>query len=148
MWAVTFCDKVGGVIKLNNRMSYKSRGNFVVQSLSHVLLFATPWTAVHLASLSFTISWSWLKFMSIESVTHLFRQQAGFPGGSDDKESACNAGDLDLIPRSGRSLGKGNGYPLRYSCFGNSVDRGAWWATVYGVTERWKQLSDFSFHLT
>ena len=68
MWAVTFCDKVGGVIKLNNRMSYKSRGNFVVQSLSHVLLFATPWTVAHQAPLSFTASQSLLKFMSIESL--------------------------------------------------------------------------------
>ena len=50
--------------------------------------------------------------MSIESVTHLFRQQAGFPGGSDDKESACNAGDPDLIHGSGRSPEEGNGYPL------------------------------------
>ena len=39
-----------------------------------------------------------------------------FPGGSDGKESACNAGDLDLIPSSGRSPGEGNDYPLQYSC--------------------------------
>ena len=42
----------------------------------------------------------------------------GFPGTSDGKESACNAGDPDLIPGSGRSPGEGNGYPLQYSCFG------------------------------
>ena len=53
--------------------------------------------------------------------------------GSDSKESACNAADLDSIPGSGRSLGEGNGYPLQYSCLGNSMDRGAWWATVHGV---------------
>ena len=50
----------------------------------------------------------------------------GFPGGSDGKESACNAGDLGLIPESGRSLGGGNGNPLQYSCLENSVDREAW----------------------
>ena len=44
----------------------------------------------------------------------------GFPAGSDGKESACNSGDLDLIPRLGRSLGEGNVYPLQYSCLGNS----------------------------
>ena len=67
----------------------------------------------------------------------------GFPGGSDDKEPACNAGDLGSIPGLGRSPGEGNGYPLQYYCLGNSVDRGAWWALVHGVTKSWKQLRDF-----
>ena len=58
----------------------------------------------------------------------------GFPGGSDGKESACNVGNLGLIPGSERSPGKGNGTPLQYSCLENPMDRGAWWATVYGVT--------------
>ena len=57
----------------------------------------------------------------------------GFPGGSDSKESACNAGDLSSIPRSERSPGEGNGNPLQYSHLGNPMDRGAWWATVHGV---------------
>ena len=48
------------------------------------------------------------------------------PGGSVGKESACNAGDLGLIPGSGRSLGEGNGNSLQYSCLGNSMDRRAW----------------------
>ena len=56
----------------------------------------------------------------------------GFPGDSDSKKSACNAGDLDLIPGSGRSPGKGNGNPLQYSCLENSMNRRAWWATVHG----------------
>ena len=50
----------------------------------------------------------------------------GFPGGSDGKASACNAGDLDSIPGSGRSPWEGNGNPLQYSCLENSMDRGAW----------------------
>ena len=58
-----------------------------------------------------------------------------FPGGSDSKESACNAGDRGLIPVSKSSPGEGNGNPLQYSCLENSMDRGAWRATVYGVTE-------------
>ena len=56
----------------------------------------------------------------------------GFPGGSNGKKSACNAGDLSFIPGSGRSLGEGNGYPLNYSCLGNPMDRRAWWAIVHG----------------
>ena len=51
------------------------------------------------------------------------------PGGSDGKESACNSGDLCLIPELGRSPGEGNGYPLQYSGVKNSMDRGAWQAT-------------------
>ena len=60
----------------------------------------------------------------------------GFPGGSDNKDSAYNAGDLGSIPGSGRSSGEGNGNPLLYSCLGNPMDRGACWATVHGVTKR------------
>ena len=48
----------------------------------------------------------------------------GFPGGSEVKASACNAGDLGSIPGSGRSPGEGNGNPLQYSCLENSMDRG------------------------
>ena len=51
---------------------------------------------------------------------------ADFPGGSDGKASACNVGDPDLIPGSGRSPGEGNGNPLQYSCLENSTDGGAW----------------------
>ena len=56
------------------------------------------------------------------------------PSVSVGKESACNAGDPGLIPRSGRSPGEGNGNPLQYSCLGNSLDSEAWWATVHRVS--------------
>ena len=56
-----------------------------------------------------------------------------FPGGSDGKASACNAGDLGSIPGSGRSPGEGNGNPLQYSCLENPMDRGALQATVHGI---------------
>ena len=56
-------------------------------------------------------------------------------GGSDSKDSACNAGDQDSIPGLGISPGKGNGNPLQYTCLGYSKYRGAWWATVHGVAE-------------
>ena len=59
----------------------------------------------------------------------------GFPGGSGVKNLPANAGDLVLIPGLGRSPGEGNGNPLQYSHLENSIDRGAWRATVHGVTE-------------
>ena len=59
----------------------------------------------------------------------------GFPGGSVGKESACNEGDLGLIPELGRSPGAGHGNPLQYSCLENPMDRGAWRAAVHGVAE-------------
>ena len=58
-----------------------------------------------------------------------------FPGDSDGKEPACNAGDPGSIPESGRSPGGGHGYPLRYSCLENPMNRGAWKATVQGVAQ-------------
>ena len=64
-----------------------------------------------------------------------YSQLTGFLGGSDGKESICNAGDPGLIPGSGRSSGEGNGYPLLYSCLENPSDRGSWQATVHGVAK-------------
>ena len=65
----------------------------------------------------------------------------GLPYSSDGKESACNAGDPDSIPGSGRSPEEVNGNPLQHSCLENSMDRGAWKATVHRVTKNWTQLS-------
>ena len=70
----------------------------------------------------------------------------GFPGGSDGKESACNAGDLGSISRPWRSPREGNGYPLQYSCLENPMDRGAWQAPVHGVSKSGTRLSDFHIH--
>ena len=58
-------------------------------------------------------------------------------GGSDGKESACNARDPGLISGSGRHPGEGNGNPLQNSCRGQSMDRGAWWARIHGVAKNW-----------
>ena len=60
------------------------------------------------------------------------------------KASARNAGDLGLIPGSGRSTGEGNGNPLQYPCLENPKDRGTWWATDHGVAKSRTQLSDFT----
>ena len=66
----------------------------------------------------------------------------GFPGASDGKESACNAGDLGAIPGLGRYPGERNGNPLHYSCLENPMDRGARWATVYQVAKSRTRLRD------
>ena len=65
-----------------------------------------------------------------------------FPGGSDGKESACNAGDPSLIPGLGRFPGERNGNSLQYSCLENSMDRVAGWTTVHGVSKSQTQLRD------
>ena len=67
------------------------------------------------------------------------------PGGSEVKASTCNAGDLGLIPGSGRSPGEGNGNPLQYSCLENPMDGGACRATVHGVAKSRTRLTDFTF---
>ena len=73
----------------------------------------------------------------------------GFPGGSDGKESACNAGDvagaMGLIPGLRGSHGEGNVYPLQDSLLENLMDREAWQATVHGVEKSWTQLKDKHF---
>ena len=67
----------------------------------------------------------------------------GFPDGSDGKESTCNAEDLDSIPGLGRSPG-GAGMATHSNILGqrNPIDRGAWWATVHGITKSQTQLSN------
>ena len=59
----------------------------------------------------------------------------GFPSGSVIKNLPANVGDVGLSPGLGRSPGEGSGNPLQYSCLENPMDRGAWWATVHGITE-------------
>ena len=67
----------------------------------------------------------------------------GFPGGSDSKVSACNAGDPGSISGPGRSPGEGNGNPLQFSCLENAMDRGVWQAAVHGIAKSQTQLSNF-----
>ena len=67
----------------------------------------------------------------------------GFPGSLDGKESTCNAGDLGSIPGLGRSPREGNSYTLQYSGRENSLDRGAWQATVHGVAKSRTRVRHF-----
>ena len=69
----------------------------------------------------------------------------GFPGGSEGKASACSVQDPGSIPGLGRSPREGNGNSLQYSCLENSMDGGAWQATVCGVAQSRTRLSDFTF---
>ena len=137
----------------------------LVQSLSCVRLFGTPWTAACQASLFITNSQSLLKLMSVESVmpsNYLILCRPlllsppiffcsgsfiGFHTGSDSKVSVYHAGDLGSIPGWGRSTGEGNGNPLQYFCLENPMDRGAWQATVRGVAKSRTRLSGFTFIL-
>ena len=66
----------------------------------------------------------------------------GFTDGSVVKNPPANVGDMGLLPGSGRSPGGGNGNPFQYSCQDNPMDRGAWRATIHGVTKSRTQLSN------
>ena len=137
-----------------------------VKSLSRVRLFATPWTATYQAPPSMGFSrqeyWSGLPLPSPQRVRHnwainifmnVFTLEkfnklniyGGFPGGSEVKASACNVGDLGLIPGLGRSPGEGNSNPFQYSCLENPMDGGAWWATVHGVAKSQTQFERLHF---
>ena len=73
-----------------------------------------------------------------------FGDLLGFPSGSDSKVSAYSVGNTGSIPGLGRSTGEGNGNPLQYSCLENSMDWGAWWATVHGIAKSRTRLSNFT----
>ena len=112
--------------------------------------------ATHSSILAWKISWTeepgrlqfkgsqrvrtWLSYWAHTSI-HTYTFVWGFPGGLVVKNPPVDEGDADWILGSGRSPGGGNGYPLQYSCLGNPMDRGAWWATVYGVSKSWMGLS-------
>ena len=123
-------------------------GGLVAKScLSSFMTLATSWTVACQAPLSMGFSrqeyWNGsLLHPEIESGLPHCRQILGFPGGSDGKESACNAGDQGSIPGSRRSPGEGNGYPFQYSCLKNFMNRETWWTTVPGITKNQTQLSN------
>ena len=98
-------------------------------TLSDLMNCSLPGSSIHGIFQARVLKWAAITF-SLCVLDNL-----GFHGGSDGKESACNAGDLDLIPELGRSPGEGNGYPLQFSCLENPTNRGAWRATVHGVAE-------------
>ena len=87
-----------------------------------------------------------IPFSSQSGPRRYLREDMGFPGVSEGKDSACSAGDLGSIPGSGRCPGEGNGNPLQYSCLENSMDRGAWRAAVHAVSKSQTRLSDQHYY--
>ena len=94
-----------------------------------------PWSVTYFVT---TFSHSQGCFF-ISFVIHIYSGsgEEGSPGSSNGKEFACSAEDLSFVPGSGRTPGKGSDNPLQYSCLENSMDRGAWRATVHGVAKSW-----------
>ena len=84
-------------------------------------------------------------FLEEVSLINDLKRIKDFPGDSDGKASAYNAGDQGSIPGSGRSPGEGNGNPLQYCCLEKSMDGGTWWAIVPGATKSQTRLIDFTF---
>ena len=101
----------------------------------HCLLRGNDYTGVYVYKISVT---SVLHFCAFYCLPKL---KGGFLGDSVSKDSACNTGNPDLIPGSGRHPGEANGNPLQYSCLGNPMDRGAWQATVHGVARVGQDLA-------
>ena len=105
-------------------------------SLIHVLYFSLDFQTIRLVLLPSSSIPQFFFFSELSAVS-LFPESflcIYIYCGSVSKESACNEGNLDLIPGLGRSPGEGNANPLECSCLENSMDRGAWWATVHQVT--------------
>ena len=84
------------------------------------------------------------KYQNSSHYLSIFMVSYDFPGALDGKASAYNVGDLGSIPGSGRSFREGNGNPLQYSCLENTMDGGAWEATVCGVAKSQTRLSNFT----
>ena len=104
-----------------------------VKSLSHVRLLATPWTAAYQAppSMAFSRQEYWSGASQVVLVV---------------KNPSANTGDAGSIPGPGRSPGEENGNPLQYSCLENSMERGAWQATVHRAAKNWTQLKQLSMN--
>ena len=120
--------------------------------LQLISLSAMPSRSIHVVANDRILLWCrlmlspYLDYVLIHGSANIFLISSfHFFGGSEDKASTCNAGDLGSIPGLERSLGEGNGNSLQYSCLENPMDRGAWQATVHGVTKSRTWLSNFTF---
>ena len=103
--------------------------------------YSPPGSSVHGIFQARVLEWGRTELIKVKPQAHsflsCFSRNKCFPGGSDAKEPACNAGDPGSTPGLGRSPGEGNGNPLHYSCLENPMDRGAWGATVQRVSKSW-----------
>ena len=90
---------------------------------------------VHLHYSQVLVGVKWYPLMVLISISLIM----GFPGDSVVKNPPANAGDTGMIPGPGRSPKEGNSNPLKYSCLGNPMDRGVWWATIHGAHKKVRQ---------
>ena len=109
---------------------YKASPSMAAKNVISLISVLTIWWSGDLASL---LSPRLTQQLNFYVYNNHYGTVATLPDVSDSKESACSGGDPGSIPGSGRSPGEENGYPLQYSCLENSMDRGAWQATVPGV---------------
>ena len=122
-----------GSIPVMGRSPGEGNGN---PTHSSILAWRIPWQR----SLAGYSLWDHKESDTTEQLTHTHYQQ-GFPGGSDRKESVCNARDPGSIPGLGRFPGEGLGCPLQYFCLGNPMVRRVWRATVHGLTTTQTQMN-------
>ena len=87
--------------------------------------------------------WPWAWDHQMKNSVDL-RKTLGFPGGSVVKNLPASAANTGSISGLGKSPGEGNGNPFQYSCLENPRDGGAWWASIYGVTQSWTRLKQLS----
>ena len=106
-----------------------------------------PRNRTHLSCIVRQVLYHWATREALLSNYSYFLRVLFLVGGSDGKVSAYNAGDPGSMPGSGRPPGEGNGNPLQYPYLENSMDGGAWWATVHGVTKSRTRLSDFTLRV-
>ena len=131
----TIINSVEVPLKLKIQLPYDPAVQFLGIYLKKTLIRKNTCTLMFTAVLfTITKTWEQPKWPRTEEWIKKF-PNTGFPGGSDCKESAYNAGHLGSIPELGRSPREGNGDPLQHSCLENSMDRGAWQATVHGVAK-------------
>ena len=120
----------------------KIRGKFPSSSIWNNTFLNNTWVRKEVSGeIRKYLNWMKMNIWHIK-ICGMHIKQLGFPCGSDGKEYTCNVGDLGSVPRSGRSPGEGNGNPLQYSCLENSMDRGAWQATVHWVAKYQTWLSN------
>ena len=117
---------MGSVVVAHGLSCCEACGSFLSQE---------DWT--HVSCICRWILYPWATREAPNRILELLRWLSG-------EESACQAGEMGSIPGSGSSPGKGNGNPLQYSCLGNPKDRGAWRATVHGITKSQTQLGDLN----
>ena len=137
-----FC-LMSSAYKLNDQVTVYSFDLFLSQ-LGTNLLFHVKFYLSHLLTPTTRTLPPCRQHCSTPPIIKILLMSLGFPGGSEVKASACNAGDLGSIPGLGRSPGEGNGNPLQYSCLENPIDREACWATIHGVAKSQTPLCGFT----